>query len=99
MATAGPSFLMFQLINIFKYMFYVYILRSINFSEKIYVGYTIDIKIRLEVHNDGGSVYTTKYKPWKLSGYVAFLEQTKAIAFEKYLKSGAGKAFAKKHFL
>ncbi len=80
-------------------MFYVYILRSINFPEKIYAGYTIDIKKRLEVHNGGGSIYTSRYKPWMLSGYVAFLEEPKALAFEKYLKSGAGKAFANKHFL
>jgi len=80
-------------------MFYVYILRSINFPEKIYVGYTVDIKNRLDVHNDGGSIYTAKYKPWTLSGYIPFLKEPKAIAFEKYLKSGAGKAFANKHFL
>lgn len=79
-------------------MFYVYILRSINFPEKIYVGYTIDIKKRLDVHNDGGSIYTAKYKPWVLSGYIAFIEKSNALDFEKYLKSGAGKAFAKKHF-
>jgi predicted GIY-YIG superfamily endonuclease len=80
-------------------MFYVYILRSINFPEKIYVGYTINIEQRLDVHNSGGSIYTAKYKPWALSGYVAFLEKANAIAFEKYLKSGAGKAFSNKHFL
>ena len=80
-------------------MFYVYILRSINFSEKIYVGYTVDIKRRLAIHNDGESIYTAKYKPWKLIWYTAFLEKAKAIEFEKYLKSGAGKAFANKHLL
>ncbi len=80
-------------------MFYVYILRSIKFPEKIYVGYTIDVKNRLVTHNYGGSVYTTKYKPWSLIGYFAFIEKSKALSFEKYLKSGAGKAFANKHLL
>ena len=80
-------------------MFYVYILRSINFPEKMYVGFTINLNSRLDTHNDGGSIYTAKYRPWKLIGYFAFIEQSKALAFEKYLKSGAGKAFANKHFL
>ena len=80
-------------------LYYVYILRSVNYPQKIYVGYTIDINQRLTIHNEGGSIYTAKYAPWFLHGYVAFKEKSKAIAFEKYLKSGTGKAFAKNHFL
>ena len=80
-------------------MYYVYILKSINHPEKIYVGYTTDIDNRLTVHNDGGSVYTAKYKPWVLHGCVTFHEESKAIVFEKYLKSGSGKAFASKYLL
>ena len=77
--------------------YYVYILRSLNFSEKIYVGYTVDLNQRLNLHNTGQSTYTAKYMPWTLHGYVAFKDKSTAIAFEKYLKSGAGKAFALKH--
>jgi hypothetical protein len=44
-------------------------------------------------------MYTAKYAPWELYGYITFREELKAIIFEKYLKSGAGKAFAQKHFL
>jgi predicted GIY-YIG superfamily endonuclease len=80
-------------------MHYVYILRSVNFPEKIYVGYTNNIAQRLNQHNAGKSTYTDKYKPWVLHGYIAFIEETKAIAFEKYLKTGSGNALAKKHFL
>ena len=80
-------------------MFYVYILRSVNFPKKIYVGYTTDIKQRIDTHNNGGSIYTAKYTPWILAWHATFLEESAAIAFEKYLKSGAGKAFANKHFL
>jgi predicted GIY-YIG superfamily endonuclease len=79
-------------------MFYVYRLRSINFSDQTYTGYTKDLKQRLVDHNYGESVYTAKYKPWQLESYFAFREESKAIAFEKYLKSGSGREFAKRHF-
>jgi putative endonuclease len=39
-----------------------------------------------------------KYKPWKLMTYIAFNNVAKAIEFERYLKSGSGRAFGKKHF-
>ncbi len=79
-------------------MYYVYILKSINFPEKFYVGYTNNLKQRLIIHNEGKSTYTAKYKPWKFHTYTTFQEESKAIAFEKYLKSGSGKAFIKNHF-
>ena len=80
-------------------MFYVYMLQSVNKPEKIYVGYTQELNERFAAHNNGRSVYTAKYRPWILLGYIAFSNQSKAIEFEKYLKSGSGKAFAQKHFL
>ena len=79
-------------------MHYVYILKSVKFPDKIYVGYTNNLNNRLSVHNDGKSIYTSKYKPWELLGYMAFKAKETAIKFEKYLKSGSGKAFTKKHF-
>ncbi len=80
-------------------MYYVYILRSIAHPEKIYVGYTKNIPQRINLHNNGKSTYSAKFKPWKLHNYLTFQEESKAIAFEKYLKTGSGKAFAKKYFL
>lgn len=77
-------------------MYFVYILKSINFPEKIYVGYTLDVFSRLKKHNAGGSVYTKDNKPWKLVYYCAFEEKSRALAFEKYLKNHSGRAFAKK---
>jgi len=56
------------------------------------------LKTRLLDHNDGRSVHTKKYKPWKLEVYVPLQTRPRAIAFEKYLKSGSGRAFAKLHF-
>jgi predicted GIY-YIG superfamily endonuclease len=77
-------------------VFYVYLIRSISFSDQVYVRITEDLKKRLETHNSGGSVHTAKYKPWELIVYMGFKNEGKARQFEKYLKSGSGRAFAKK---
>lgn len=79
-------------------MFYVYLIKSVNFPELHYVGYTINLDQRLETHNSGGSIHTAKYRPWALVMYSAFADMTKAKSFEKYLKSQSGRAFAKKRF-
>ena len=79
-------------------MFYVYLIRSMPFPEQRYIGFTKDLKKRIAAHNAGGSVHTSKYKPWKLIGYHAFAEKRRAQEFEHYLKTGSGKAFADKRF-
>lgn len=78
--------------------YYVYILQSIKYPEHYYVGCTLDIHRRLKKHNEGGSVYTSNYKPCKLNTAIAFNDKHKAYRFEKYLKSHSGRAFSKKHF-
>jgi predicted GIY-YIG superfamily endonuclease len=77
---------------------YVYILRSLARSDQRYVGATHDLRDRLDRHNRGEVAHTSKYKPWRVETYVAFDDEARAFAFEKYLKSGSGRAFAKKHF-
>jgi len=77
-------------------MYYVYILQSENFPEKFYTGLTNNIKRRLAEHNQGKSVHSNKYIPWKIKTYIAFSDEQKAFEFERYLKTGAGRAFAKK---
>jgi putative endonuclease len=77
-------------------MFYVYLLKSLKDPNKTYVGFTADIKERVQKHNEGGSVYTSDYKPWKLVSFVGFDDEAKGLEFEKYIKSGSGYAFAKK---
>jgi putative endonuclease len=77
-------------------MRYVYLLASEAFEEQRYVGITSDLKQRLADHNAGKSPHTSKYLPWKLVTYVAFSDGQKADAFERYLKSGSGHAFARK---
>ena len=79
-------------------MYYVYLLKSINHSDQIYIGFTLDLKERLKVHNAGGSTHTAKYKPWLLHAYFAFSTKKQALDFEKYLKSHSGRAFASKPF-
>ncbi len=79
-------------------MFYVYLLRSIHFSDKTYIGFTEDLKARMRAHNAGESKHTAKFAPWKLVSYHAFADKRKAQKFEYYLKTGSGKAFAAKRF-
>ena len=79
-------------------MFYVYLIQSEAFPEQRDVGLTADLKKRIRTHNAGGSVHTSKYKPWKLVSYHAFVDKHRAQEFEYYLKSGSGKAFANKRF-
>jgi putative endonuclease len=80
-------------------MHYVYLIESVHDRCRHYVGHTNDLKARLNEHNAGKSVHTRRYKPWNLVCYHAFAEERTAIAFERYLKSGSGKAFLKRHFL
>jgi putative endonuclease len=77
-------------------MTYVYILRSTENPERHYVGVTSDLRERLQKHNAGEVSHTSKYAPWTIKTYVAFVDQKHACAFEKYLKSASGRAFAKK---
>ena len=79
-------------------MFYVYIIRSVANQSQRYVGYTVDLRKRLNDHNSGKSAHTARFRPWKLETYIAFSDKRKAFEFERYLKSGAGRAFAKKRF-
>jgi predicted GIY-YIG superfamily endonuclease len=75
-------------------MKYVYILQSVT-GEHFYTGITDDLVARLTKHNSGAVTHTAKYRPWKIKTYVTFSDEARAIVFEKYLKSGSGRAFAK----
>ena len=80
-------------------MFYVYLLRSETHPDQTYIGSTADLRKRLAEHNAGKSIHTNKFKPWALKAYVALPEKYLAENFERYLKSGSGRAFAKSHLL
>ena len=77
-------------------MHYVYLLRSVSHPDQSYVGQTADLKRRMDSHNAGRSPHTAKYRPWRLVTYLGFDTQEKALAFERYLKSGSGQAFARR---
>ncbi len=77
-------------------MTYVYILRSIEFPGRYYVGVTGALRSRLQKHNARDVSHTSKYAPWEIKTYVAFSDEKQAFEFEKYLKSPSGRAFAKK---
>jgi putative endonuclease len=72
-------------------MFYTYVLLSIK-SNRLYVGYTENLKERLKEHNSGqGGSYSEKNKPFILIYYEAFLAKSDAIVQEKFYKSGYGR--------
>ena len=75
---------------------YVYILRSESGSEHFYAGFTTNVEERLKVHNAGHVPSTKPYRPWCIKTCLAFDSEAKAKAFEQYLKTQSGRAFAKK---
>lgn len=76
----------------------MYILRSIGQPGQRYFGVTSDLRRRLEYHNSGRSHHTSKFSPWRLETYLAFSDRAKALAFEKYLKTGSGREFSRRRF-
>ena len=78
--------------------FYVYTLVSGVDPRRHYTGITTDLRRRLLEHNNGNCIYTIHCRPWHIEVAVAFCSEAKARAFEQYLKSGSGRAFARRHF-
>ena len=77
---------------------YTYILVSEMDPDRHYVGSTSDLNARLAAHNSGKVSHTSKFKPWRVETAVAFRSKEKACTFERYLKSGSGREFARRHF-
>jgi predicted GIY-YIG superfamily endonuclease len=59
---------------------------------------TSDLSNRLQWHNVGPVGQTRLHRPWSLSVSITFADEQRARRFERYLKSGSGRAFAKRHF-
>jgi putative endonuclease len=76
----------------------VYLLQSLQDPARRYVGSTDDLERRLAEHNAGASPHTAKHRPWEVVASVSFADDSKAEAFERYLKQGSGHAFARRHF-
>ena len=77
---------------------YVYVLVSETDETRHYTGITENLENRLISHNYGQVPHTSQFRPWRIETAVAFRARSKALAFEKYLKSHSGRAFASKHF-
>ncbi len=74
-------------------MFTVYVLYSIPFN-KIYIGYTSDLKQRLLSHNVLATKgYSIRYRPWVLAYNEEYKAKSEALKREKQLKSARGRDF------
>jgi len=77
---------------------HVYILKSQSSADRFYVGRTSHLKRRLKEHNSGKADATYKHRPWSIVVAVWLPDESRASAFEEYLKTGSGRAFTKRHF-
>ena len=77
---------------------FVYVLRNSDEAAHFDVGLTSDVKGRMADHAAGRCPHTASRRPWRLHVVIEFSEEARAIRFERYLKSGSGRAFAKRHF-
>lgn len=77
-----------------KNMFYTYVLKSKK-DNKLYTGYSTNLKNRIEKHNSGKVESTKNRLPMELVYYEACTNKEKAIKREKYFKTGFGRRFLK----
>jgi predicted GIY-YIG superfamily endonuclease len=64
---------------------------------RYYTGLTSDVARRHAEHNAGSCTHTAKHRPWSIDVVVEFSDERRAVAFERYLKSGSGVALAVRH--
>lgn len=76
---------------------FVYVLKNAENPPRYYTGLASDAVARCAAHNAGGSIHTAKYRPWSIDLVIQFANERRAAAFERYLKSGSGVAFARRH--
>ena len=79
-------------------MRYVYLIQSLKYRARRYKGATSNLRNRLKDHNMGKNRSTTQDRPWEFIVALRFKDDNRAREFERYLKSGSGKAFANRHF-
>ncbi len=78
-------------------MKHVYLLQSQSHPGQRYIGSTADLQARIRAHHTGQSPHTSKYAPWEIVVALRFRDDKRAQEFERYLKTGSGHAFAKRH--
>jgi putative endonuclease len=74
--------------------YYVYVLYSEK-HDRIYIGQTNNLKIRIAKHNSGKVKSTKSHLPWKLIHSEEFPSRSKAMIRERELKSHKGRDFIK----
>jgi putative endonuclease len=75
--------------------YYTYVLKS-HIDNKLYIGWTNDLRNRIKEHNEGDNISTKFRRPLTLIYYEACLSKEKAIKREKQLKTGFGRAYLKR---
>ena len=73
---------------------YVYVLRSLK-DKMFYVGFTKNLKTRLEAHNRGQVPSTKRRRPLELVYWEGCISQLDATQRERYLKTAWGKRYIK----
>lgn len=76
---------------------YVYVLKNSDSPPRYYTGLTSNLARRLAEHNADGPHRTCRHRPWSIDIVIEFPDEQRAVAFEQYLKSGSGVAFAHRH--
>ena len=76
-------------------LWYVYILKCR--TGIIYTGCTNNLEERINRHKSGQVLATKNLLPVEIVTYIVFTDKYKAYNFEKYLKTGSGRAFSKRH--
>jgi predicted GIY-YIG superfamily endonuclease len=76
---------------------FVYVLKNHEIPPRYYTGVTPNLPRRYAEHNAGSCTHTAKYRPWSIDVVIEFADERRAVAFERYLKSGSGVAFAHRH--
>ncbi|MEK7083852.1 MAG: GIY-YIG nuclease family protein [Patescibacteria group bacterium] len=83
-----------------KAMYYVvYFLESQIDPRRHYIGYTANLKQRVQYHNQGLVIATKQWRPWKLIYAELYLNKKDATGREKFLKSGSGWKFLQKQLI
>lgn len=77
---------------------FVYILKGLTEENAYYLGVASCVARRLTAHNRGISPHTAKHRPWRPLVVIEFDEEAPALEFERYLKTGSGREFVRRHF-
>jgi predicted GIY-YIG superfamily endonuclease len=78
---------------------FVYVLQSLSQPDRQFVESAADVPTRIATHNAGHSPLTAACRPWRLVAVVQFFSEPAALRFEKYLKTGAGRALTRQFFV